>query len=123
MKFLLTYKPNEVTLAAKFIWENNKFVTRWPSKPTGPADVEENIMSMVWEGIKENARFLSEDLALGKETNRWVSYNGTGGYTVIYEYHGYDESRSSHVLRAEILVDPAVSTDSDYTEVVFDTVM
>ena len=122
MKFLLTYKQAEVTLAAKFIWENNKFVTRWPSKPTGPSDVEENIMSMVWEGIKENARFFSEDFELGKETNRWISYNGTGGYTVIYEYHDYDEAKGAHVLRAEILVDAAVSVDSRYTEVVFDTV-
>lgn len=94
--------------ASSFIWENNTSVTQWPSKPKDVFDVMKNIQEFVRRGALENSKVILKEKRLKVDLdNEWSTYNGTGGYYVIYEL---DESTDTGItIGATILVDPSVS--------------
>jgi hypothetical protein len=95
--------------AARFIWENNQSVTKWPSAPTSVFDVMTNIQETIRRGALNNAKVILKEKQLKTELfDEWTGFIGTGGYYISYEL---EESGEDDEIRigATILVDPAVS--------------
>ena len=95
--------------AAKFIWENNPSVEKWPSAPKSVFDVISNIQSMMKRGAMDNAKIILKERALGTNLdNEWLTYTGTGGYYLVYTLRDSDDTENV-TIEVDILVDPAVS--------------
>lgn len=94
--------------AARFIWESNASVTRWPSNPTSVFDVMKDIREMIRRGALSNAKVILKEKQLKVDLpDEWTSFTGTGGYYISYELE--DSNDKEITIGATILVDPAVS--------------
>lgn len=109
MTVSISYSLGSLHEAAKFIWENNDSVPNWPSAPTSAFDVMTQIRDMMVRGALENAEFLRKEKnkTLSKDDS-WKTFNGTGGYYVLYELLS-DEDEEEIRIGIDILVDPSVS--------------
>jgi hypothetical protein len=108
--------------AARFIWENNPSVTKWPSNPESVFDVMKNIQEMMRKSAKQNADLIRKEKELKIELNEdWVSFTGTGGYYLSYEL--IDSTDEEINIGAIILVDPSVgSPNPGYVTEFVDTI-
>jgi len=123
MTVSISYSLGALHEAARFIWENNESVLNWPCSPTSAFDVMTQIRDMMVKGALENAEFLK------KEKNKtlsadddWMTFNGTGGYYVLYELLSEEDDEEVRI-GIDILVDPSVSHPNPryVTEVVDNT--
>lgn len=108
MTVSISYSLGALHEAARFIWENNDSVQNWPCAPTSAFDVMTQIRDMMIKGALENAEFLK------KEKNKtlsadddWKTFNGTGGYYVLYELLSDEDEEVC--IGIDILVEPSVS--------------
>lgn len=109
MTISISYSLGALHEAARFIWENNKSAPNWPNKPESAFDVMNQIRDMMVRGAKENAEFLRKEknktLSLDDD---WITFNGTGGYYVLYELLSNEDDEEVRI-GIDILVDPSVS--------------
>lgn len=96
--------------AARFIWENNPSISKWPSSPKTVFDVMSNMQEMMRRDASKNAAVILEEKRLSVElNNEWIDYAGTGGYYFIYELISDDEP-DMVIIGVTILVDPAIGS-------------
>lgn len=109
MKFELSYNLASLHAAAAFIWENNPYVTKWPSAPRSASEVMSLIHEdMVRHASKNAASVLEERNTKVSTLDKWISHTGTGGYYLMFELQSEDDD--SIVIAVDVLVDPGVGS-------------
>jgi hypothetical protein len=119
MDIKLLYSRASLHEAAMFIWENNPRVHNWPSEPKNVFDVTTHIRDFMIKCALNNAKTLLEEKKTSSMTeDGWTSFNGTGGYYLIFEL--IDHNKDEISIGVDILVNPGVNhPDSGYvTEVI-----
>jgi len=107
MSVNISYSLAGLHEASRFIWENNPSIQKWPSKPTSVFGVMDNILSMMRKSALRNADVIRKEKELKIELSEdWISFTGTGGYYLSYEFLNADDEEIN--IGVTILVDPAV---------------
>ena len=100
--------------AAEYIWNNNRSVKVWPSKPKSVQDVVKDIRETMITTALKNADVVKQERRLGvKFDDQWCGYIGTGGYYLSFSHDDY--GNSDIVIHIDILVDMSVGVeDKDF---------
>ena len=122
MKINLSFNVASLHEAARYIWNNNPSVEKWPAAPKSAIDVMKQIKDDMFRYAKYNAQLILKERRLGTDlTNEWTTFSGTGGYYLIFNLE--DDTEEHILIGVDILVDPAVGhpvsryTMDDITEV------
>ena len=107
----IVYSLDALHNAAKFIWNNNKSVKVWPSRPESELDVVNEIRETMNETALKNANVIEQERRLGvKFDDQWCGYIGTGGYYLSFTHEDYGNSDIN--IHVDILVDMSVGSDN-----------
>lgn len=107
MEFSISYCQTQVEEAAKFIWENNKSVKKWPSAPKDVFDIYDIIIDYMKRDSRKNFDVILQERKTGENLDdRWTRYSGTGGFFIIYDL--IEESDTVIRIDADVLVDPCI---------------
>ena len=122
MKINLSYNVASLHEAARYIWDNNPSVEKWPAAPKSAIDVMKQIKDDMFRYAKYNAQLILKEKRLGTDlTNEWATFSGTGGYYLLFTLE--EDTEELILIGVDILVDPAVGNPvsrylmSDITEV------
>ena len=108
MDINISYNLAQLHETAKFIWEKNLLVTKWPSAPKSVIDVMTEIQELMRKSVMLNAKTIIKEKKLGKNfDSEWINFEGTGGFYIIYALQ--EETDDIITIEVDILVDAAVS--------------
>lgn len=101
-EYQIRYNENQVTAAAKFIFENNEHCSNWPSPAYSAYDVCKQIKEFIRQNVKSNILLIDA----GK-SEKWNSYASTGGFMITM---GTDDD---YAVDVEVYVDPSLTGSSN----------
>lgn len=94
----LVFDPDQLQAAAEFVFKHNPSCPYWPQPCHSAEEVRQSMLREAERYGKRNLLGLRED----PDGNKWMTYIGTGGYTMLFSS---DVDEEVHV---DFLVDPAV---------------
>lgn len=126
-KVHISYSQSNLHSAARFIWENNSSITKWPTAPKSVFDIMNTIRELMRDACIKNAKIILREQKLKVElSDDWISYTGTGGFYCQIEFYTIaedEENPGTEIIQlgVQILVDPAIGDDrQNYTTEVID---
>jgi hypothetical protein len=107
------YNLDSLQESARYIWENNPAVPRWPSPPADMFDLMKQMKEHVRRDVKKNLEVLKREKEGGVNlSDLWTNMTGTGGYTILYSLE--DDTDERIYISVEFLVDPAVGKNGTF---------
>jgi GR25 family glycosyltransferase involved in LPS biosynthesis len=93
---------------AKFIWENNKDIVKWPHPAISSVfEVQTKIKEEMYYHAMRNAKLVEKEKAAGKTfDHEWVYHTASAGYYILYSL---EDTRSDQItIEVTILADLTV---------------
>lgn len=100
-QYEIHYNEEQLSAAAKVIFENNPHCAYWPTPCFSASGVRQHIM----DAITDHGHRCVNVLRHSRDVNAdWPWMTGTGGYYLIFT-----NDDGSNIITVDILVDPAIN--------------